>query len=111
MRLSGKIDISLIYQFYISEFPNIPKTSERVIKDAVGVPYLKEISPVISEGYPFNYIFETETVERELIGYPQFAQLFSIYFQSRPNDIIEHIDKRMGVSKIEDEFGKLIYMN
>lgn len=104
MRLGGKIDLAIFYQFYLAEYPNIPTTYERVVKDMVGVPYLVEIAPNV-------FLYKTETVERELIGFQQFAQAFSLYFQSRPQDILEYVDQRIGVSKIEDEFGKLIYMN
>lgn len=40
-----------------------------------------------------------------------FYQAFSAYFQMSMYDILNHLDKAMDVTKIEDAHGTLIYIN
>jgi hypothetical protein len=40
-----------------------------------------------------------------------FAQAFNMYFQMNGRVVLENLDKKMQVTKIEDEQGKLIYID
>jgi len=40
-----------------------------------------------------------------------FVQNFNMYFQFNGKQVLERIDKKMEVSKVEDEQGNLLYIN
>jgi len=40
-----------------------------------------------------------------------FAQAFNMYFQFNGKQVLERVDKKMEVTKIEDEQGNLLYIN
>jgi len=93
MRLSNQINLGWFYQFYIQEFPKYGDTYMHVIKDI------------------FGNVHSQEERKREQANFQQFAQAFSLYIQTGvAKEVFDYVDKIMGVSKIEDEQGKLIYI-
>jgi hypothetical protein len=52
-----------------------------------------------------------EKGEYSAYDFQAFAQAFNMYFQFDMRQILEGIDKKMGVTKIEDNNGNLIYIN
>jgi len=40
-----------------------------------------------------------------------FQQAFNMYFQMNGRFILDHMDKKMGVTKIENEQGNLLYID
>jgi hypothetical protein len=43
--------------------------------------------------------------------YEAFHQAFNMYFQMHGGFILDHMDKKMEVTKIEDQQGNLLYIN
>ena len=82
MRRSGQYDLNWFYEYYLKEFPNIPKT----------------------------WIKNGQTKERELINQPQFLQSFSMSFSMLSTSILDHIDTKFNVTKLENGDGKIIYI-
>lgn len=105
MRKSNQISISWFWQYYCEEFEKIPQTYNHIVKDITGSSYLVEF------GFPGNFINQTEERKRERIDYGAFQQTFHMWFQFNGKDILEVMDKKMGVTKTENENGELIYIN
>lgn len=105
MRLSGKLDLNIFYQFYVQEFSKYDKYFENKHKDAYGFHILKETS------FPGLYIYESDMQEREMLSMQQFAAQFSLYVQVNTATILEYMDKKLEVTKVENSEGQLIYMN
>lgn len=82
MRRSGQYDLNWFYEYYLLEFPNIPKTW---FKNGV-------------------------ERERELIPQGQFIQSFSLPFSMIAASILDHLDGVFNVTKLEGTDGKLIHI-
>ncbi len=82
MRRTGQFDLNWFYEFYVQEFPNIPKT----------------------------WFKGGQELERELIPANEFFTPFQMMFKLQGAIVLEHLDKMMEVQKIEKEDGTLIYI-
>ncbi len=83
MRRTNQIDLNWFYEFYVQEFPNIPKT----------------------------WFKGGQEYERELIPANQFFTPLQMMLQLHVASIFEYLDKKMDVVKIEDAQGNLISVN
>ena len=59
----------------------------------------------------YQYFLENKDKNRVTPPFEIFQQAFNMYFQMNGAFILEHMDKKMNVSKIEDQQGNLIYIN
>jgi len=62
-------------------------------------------------GWFYQYFLENRDRNRQLISFELFQQTFNMYFQMNGGVVIEFIDKKMQVTKIENEQGHLLYIN
>ena len=62
-------------------------------------------------GWFYQYYLENKDKDRETYSFQIFQQTFNMYFQMHGGFILEHMDKKMDVTKIENEQGNLIYIN
>ncbi len=59
----------------------------------------------------YQYFLENKDQSRITPPFEIFQQAFNMYFQMNGGTILELLDKKMGVTKIEDQQGNLIYIN
>jgi len=59
----------------------------------------------------YQYFLENKDSNRATPPFEIFQQTFNIYFQMNGRVMLENLDKKMQVTKIEDEQGNLIYIN
>jgi len=59
----------------------------------------------------YQYFLEHKDKNRDTIPFELFQQVFNMYFQMNGGFILEYMDKKMDVTKIENEQGNLIYIN
>lgn len=59
------------------------------------------------------YEFYLQEKKKELSTYDfnTFMQAFNMFFMMNGKNVIEYTDKKMGVTKIEDQQGNLIYIH
>ena len=62
-------------------------------------------------GWFYQYFLENKDKDRVTPPFEAFHQAFNMYFQMHGGFILEHMDKKMDVTKIENEQGNLIYIN
>lgn len=59
----------------------------------------------------YQYFLENKDKNRVTPPFEIFQQAFNMYFQMNGAFILDYMDKKMEVSKIENEQGQLIYIN
>lgn len=59
----------------------------------------------------YQYYLENKDKSKETYPFEVFHQAFSMYFQMNGGGVLEYLDKKMEVSKIEDQQGNLLYIN
>ena len=59
----------------------------------------------------YQYFIKHKDEERPTIPFEVFQQSFNMYFQMNGGFILDYMDKKMEVTKIEDQQGNLIYIN
>ena len=59
----------------------------------------------------YQYYLENKDNNRTTYPFEIFQQTFNMYFQMNGGVILESLDKKMDVTKIENEQGNLIYIN
>jgi len=59
----------------------------------------------------YQYFLENKDSNRPTPPFEVFQQTFNMYFQMNGPFILEFMDKKMNVTKIEDQAGQLIYIN
>lgn len=59
----------------------------------------------------YQYFLENRDRNRATVSFEMFQQVFNMYFQMNGASIIESMDKKMEVTKIENEQGQLLYIN
>lgn len=59
----------------------------------------------------YQYFLENKDSSRVTPPFEIFQQAFNMYFQMNGRVVLENLDKKMQVTKIEDEQGKLIYID
>ena len=62
-------------------------------------------------GWFYQYYLENKDKSKETYPFQIFQQAFNMYFQMNGGFILEYMDKKMDVTKIENEQGNLIYIN
>ena len=62
-------------------------------------------------GWFYQYFLENKDKNRVTPSFEVFQQAFNMYFQFNGPFILEYMDKKMEVSKIENKQGQLIYIN
>lgn len=82
MRKEHKYDLQWFYKYYIENFDNLP--------------------PLIRNNNP---------IPRHKLTFQEFVEIFQMYLQMAGNDILEYLDKKFNVSKIENKEGEIIYIN
>ena len=58
----------------------------------------------------YDYFLENKEKNRPTPPFEVFQQAFNMYFQMNGNVILEYLDKKMEVTKIENNQGQLIYI-
>ena len=59
----------------------------------------------------YQYFLEKKDKGRVTPSFDIFQQTFQMYFQMQGQAILEYVDKKMEVTKIENEQGQLLYIN
>lgn len=59
----------------------------------------------------YQYFLKHKDENRITPPFEIFQQAFNMYFQMNGRFILEHMDKKMDVTKIEDQQGNLLYIN
>lgn len=59
----------------------------------------------------YEYFLKHKDENRITPPFEIFQQAFNMYFQMNGRAILELLDKRMDVTKIEDQQGNLLYIN
>ena len=62
-------------------------------------------------GWFYQYYLENKNKDKDTYPFTVFQQAFNMYFQMNGGFILEHMDKKMDVTKIENEKGNLIYID
>ena len=62
-------------------------------------------------GWFYQYYLENKDKNKEIYPFEVFHHAFNMYFQMHGGFILDYMDKKMDVSKIENEQGNLIYIN
>ena len=59
----------------------------------------------------YQYYLDNKDSNRQSVDFQTFQQTFNMYFQMNGGVVIENMDRKMQVSKIEDTNGNLLYIN
>ena len=59
----------------------------------------------------YEYFLKHKDENRMTPPFEVFQQAFNMYFQMHGRFVLDHLDKKMGVTKIEDQQGNLLYIN
>ena len=62
-------------------------------------------------GWFYQYFLENKDSNTHTPPFEIFQQTFNMYFQMNGGVVLETLDKKMEVTKIENEQGNLIYIN
>ena len=62
-------------------------------------------------GWFYQYFLENKEKDRSTIPFEVFNQAFNMYFQMNGAAVLEYLDKKMEVSKIENQQGNLLYID
>ena len=106
MRQSGQLHMEWFYAYYEQEFENIPTKYLSFVKDMHGNLLLEEIP-----GMPGSFRYLAKEKDAEKITREQFAQAFGLSMTMYANDILEFLDKKFTVTKVEDKEGKVIHIS
>lgn len=59
----------------------------------------------------YEYFLKHKDENRITPPFETFHQAFNMFFMMNGKNILEYLDKKMGVTKIEDQQGNLLYIN
>lgn len=59
----------------------------------------------------YQYFLENKNKDKATPPFQIFQQAFNMFFQMNGQSVLEYMDKKMEVTKIEDQAGNLIYIN
>jgi hypothetical protein len=59
----------------------------------------------------YQYYLENKNKDNSTLPFEIFQQAFNMYFQMHGGFVLDYIDGKMEVSKIEDQQGNLLYIN
>jgi hypothetical protein len=62
-------------------------------------------------GWFYQYYLENKSPDKDTYPFEVFQQAFNMYFQMNGGFILDYMDKKMGVTKIENQQGNLLYIN
>lgn len=62
-------------------------------------------------GLFYKYYLNHKDESRPTLPFEVFAQAFRMYFQMTAREVLEYLDKKFEVQKIENEQGNLLYIN
>lgn len=62
-------------------------------------------------GWFYQYYLEKKDKNRDTYPFEIFQQAFNMYFQMNGGFILDYMDKKIEVTKIENEQGNLLYIN
>ena len=62
-------------------------------------------------GWFYEYFLKNKDENKPTIPFEAFHQAFNMYFQMNGGTILDYMDKKMDVTKIEDQQGNLLYIN
>lgn len=59
----------------------------------------------------YSYYLQNKSEERDTIAFETFVQSFRAYFQFQSRDILNYLDGKFELQKIEDINGNILYIN
>lgn len=59
----------------------------------------------------YQYFLENKDKSKVTPPFELFQQVFNMYFQMNGGTVIEYLDRKMEVQKIEDQQGNLLYID
>ena len=59
----------------------------------------------------YQYYLDNKDSNKQSVDFQTFQQTFNMYFQMNGGVVIENMDRKMQVTKIEDTNGNLLYIN
>ena len=59
----------------------------------------------------YQYYLDNKKADRVTPPFEIFQQAFNMYFQMNGGAVLELLDKKMAVTKIEDQLGNLLYID
>jgi hypothetical protein len=62
-------------------------------------------------GWFYQYFLENKDKNKDTAPFEIFHQAFNMYFQMNGPVILDFLDKKMDVTKIENQQGNLLYIN
>jgi hypothetical protein len=62
-------------------------------------------------GWFYQYYLENKSQDKDTLTFEMFMQTFRMYFQFTSQDIIDTLDIKFGVQKIEDINKNVLYIN
>jgi len=62
-------------------------------------------------GLFYQYYLDNKDSNKQTLPFEIFVQAFRMYFQMTAKDVVDYLDKKFEVQKIEDEQGNILYIN
>jgi len=62
-------------------------------------------------GWFYSYYLQNKSEEKDTVTFEIFIQSFRMYFQFGSRDILNYLDGKFELQKIEDINGNLLYIN
>ena len=62
-------------------------------------------------GLFYQYYLDSKDSNKQTLPFEIFVQAFRMYFQIAAKDVVDYLDKKFEVQKIEDEQGNILYIN
>ena len=62
-------------------------------------------------GWFYQYYLENKSPDKDTYSFEVFQQAFNMYFQMNGGFVLDYMDKEIGVTKIENQQGNLLYIN
>lgn len=62
-------------------------------------------------GWFYNYYIQNKAEDKGTIPFEGFIQAFRMYFQFNSQEIVNNLDKKFNVTKIEDNNNNVLYIN
>ena len=59
----------------------------------------------------YQYYLDNKDTNTQSVDFQTFQQTFNMYFQMNGPSVLEFLDKKMDVTKIENQQGNLLYIN
>lgn len=59
----------------------------------------------------YQYYLDNKGSSKDTYPFETFQQAFNMYFQFSGKFVLEYLDKKMEITKIEDQQGNILYIN